>query len=90
MTATFQKGRLFVGGRSLHFYIVLKGDMWSWDSLSMESGMWKFSGISYYMASNISSITEIRPESAKYSDNALWAWYAINAPGSGGKRCCIP
>ena len=64
MTA-LQKGGLFVGGQSWIFAIMLKSDMWSDESLSMESGRQKCSGIRDSMASTMSVITKIRPEYAK-------------------------
>ena len=39
------------------FTIMLKGDMWSGDSLSMESRRWKCSGMRDSMASAISAVT---------------------------------
>ena len=42
------------------------------------------------MASTLSTISEILPESAKYAEKALWGWYPIQDPGAGTKRCYIP
>ena len=39
------------------------------------------------MASDFLLITEIRPESTKYTENAMCALYAINAPVAGTKCC---
>ena len=53
------------------FATMLKGDMWREESLSMERGRWKCSGIRGSIASALSVITEILPESARNADKAL-------------------
>ena len=47
------------------FATVLKVDMWIEESFSMEKVMWKCSGIRDSIASAISAMTEILPESAR-------------------------
>ena len=42
------------------------------------------------MDSTLSVITEIRPKFARYAKKNMWAWYAMHAPRSETKRCCIP
>ena len=42
------------------------------------------------MASTIYESTDIHPESIKYSDKALCAYYEMHAPGARTKRCCLP
>ena len=42
------------------------------------------------MASNISEITDIRPEYGRYADKALCAWCTMNDLGAGEKCCCVP
>ena len=64
--------------------------MWREESLSMERGRWKFSGMRDSIASAISVITEILPESVRYAEKYLWVWYAIHAPRAGTKCFCIP
>ena len=54
------------------FNTVLKGDMWSEDYLPMGRGRWNCSGMRDSIASNISAMTEILPESARYSEKSLW------------------
>ena len=71
------------------FYNMLKGYICSEESLSMERGGWKCSGIRDYITSALSAMTEILLESARYSEKAMWGWYAIHTPGSGKKRCCV-
>ena len=64
--------------------------MWRGESLSIERGRWKCSGISVSMASALSEITDIYPESDRYAEKALCDWYDMHAPGSGTKRCWVP
>ena len=42
------------------------------------------------MDSDLPAITYIRIESTGYSEKTLWVWYAMQAPGAGAKRCCVP
>ena len=53
-------------------------------------GSWKCSVISVSMASTISAITDIRPESDNYNNKALCDFYAMHAPGTGTNQCCVP
>ena len=43
-----------------------------------------------YMASAISAITDIRPESDIYAYKCLCSWYAMHAPDTGTKHCWLP
>ena len=47
------------------FAYMLKGGMWIEDSLSMERGEWKCSGMRDSIVSAISAMTEILPESSR-------------------------
>ena len=42
------------------------------------------------MASTLYEINDIFPESDKYNEKDICAWYEIYAPGAGTKRCCVP
>ena len=42
------------------------------------------------MASALSEINDIRPESARYAEIDLCAWYAMQVPGTGTKCCWVP
>ena len=63
-------GRLSVDVISI-FSTMLKGDMWREESLSMDRGRWKCSGIRGSIASALSVMTEILPESVRNADKAL-------------------
>ena len=54
------------------FATMLKGEMCSGEYLSIERGRWKCLGIRDYMASDISEITEIRPDYARYAEKTIW------------------
>ena len=64
--------------------------MWRGKYLSIENGRWKCSVIRVSMASTISEITDIFPESDRYAEKALCDWYAMHDPGAGTKRCWVP
>ena len=53
------------------FATMLKGDMWREESLSMERGRWKCSGMRDSIFSALSAMTEILPESSRYAEKAL-------------------
>ena len=42
------------------------------------------------MASTLSEITEIRPESARYADDSLWYWYVMYAARAWKKALLYP
>ena len=63
------------------FATMLKGDMWREESLSMERGIWKCSGMRDSISSALSAMTEILPESARYAEKALsFFWSGLQCP----------
>ena len=50
---------------------------------SMESGRWKFTGITESMGIADSDMTEILLKSAKYSEKVHWGWYTRQESGEG-------
>ena len=54
---------------------------------SMESGRWKFTGITESMGIADSDMTEILLKSAKYSEKVHWGWYTRQESGEGKNIC---
>ena len=57
MSATLQEGMKFVSECFRIFATMLKRDIWSEESLSMDREGWKCSGMRDYIASSLSTMT---------------------------------
>ena len=54
---------------------------------SMERRKWECSGITESIRIADSNMSEILPNSAKYSKKARWGWYINQASETGGNLC---
>ena len=71
------------------FAYMLEVDLCRGQSLSIERYGWGCSVIRDSVASALSKIDEIRPDSSIYAEKDLWGWYDMQAPGDGKKLCCF-